>query len=64
LGSEPATSHIEDDELLAGVVQSAFDAFGFLGQFLIALTRKEALATLSGDPEPTLPRFGVRVCGA
>jgi DNA-binding NarL/FixJ family response regulator len=39
--------HIEDDELLAGAVQSTFESFGFLGRFLVASTLKEAKGILA-----------------
>jgi DNA-binding NarL/FixJ family response regulator len=45
--------HVEDDELLASVVQGAFEAFGFLGRFLVASTLKEAKGILA-QPEQHL----------
>ena len=38
---------VEDDEVLAGLVQSAFAAFGFRGQFLVASTPREAEGILA-----------------
>jgi DNA-binding response OmpR family regulator len=45
--------HVEDDELLAGAVQSAFEAFGFAGRFLTASTVREA-EDLLAEASPTI----------
>lgn len=48
-----AILHVEDNEFLAGAVQSAFEAFGFSGRFLIASTLKEAERILA-EPQQRL----------
>lgn len=45
--------HVEDDELLAGAVRSAFEAFGFPGRFLTASTVSEA-EDLLAEASPTV----------
>jgi DNA-binding response OmpR family regulator len=43
--------HVEDDESLASAVQTAFEAFGFPGRFVVATTVKKAVELLAGPDE-------------
>jgi CheY-like chemotaxis protein len=49
--------HVEDDPMLATMVQEAFEAFGFRGNYVVATTVAEAQRILQGVPGPNEPDF-------